>query len=628
MRAFPIGLVLAVVLLGAAFFVPRLLRSSASVGAAEAARQAELARRLVMEHDPFVANLQDRAARMNLADADADKLVSENAEAFQALTSAFAEQARRAQQADQRSGIEGPRVTALNASGSSVKAAVSKLSTHASSSSQALTKAAAAAREATQSDSGVLGANAAGASAALLQAWEASNDARRLRSEQRSAEARTLEAALRWRQLQSWSDHYSRLDVAGAASEVQRDTGEFEQQLSDAQAEIARLESEIQTRERELAGIEAEIRSTAEALAGLEKNGFVLGNDSAFRAYSDEYRRLSGRLDALQSRQYLIEHGGLEGATLSGDPLRGIELAGGEPFAGLDRLKAELAVARDRARRLESGIASLGDQRKLLESTAAGAASEHARFEKLVAAAKTDLDRTQEALADLAKAAFEAEAEALKHARDAASLRGREKAAVAEWIREARDMKAKDTAGKNERLAMITGDNLIERAAAAAEATAKGIVGRVLTERLEGLRSFRETQDQLTRIVPGASYDAAALSEVIATTREEASNALSDASTGLERSAEQQATTSWAYQGALAGVYYLRAIADDSNAAQHRTNTIEMLRKALARRTQSPYVQAMRGLPLWNMLTDGEPLDGAAPPGAEAPEGDGTGDAG
>ncbi|GAG52636.1 unnamed protein product, partial [marine sediment metagenome] len=165
----------------------------------------------------------------------------------------------------------------------------------------------------------------------------------------------------------------------------------------------------------------------------------------------------------------------------------------------------------------------------------------------------------------------------------------------------------------------ISGDKFAGEAADSAEAQAKTLVGRILTERALGSGEYLDTLVRANQLMPGAEFDPSALQENFTQARDEAVSILNEAREGYERLAQKQSNTSWVHQASLATVYHLLWLIDEFNADQHRSNLLDQLGQTIENRQQSPHLQQQVALHV--LLTGAaEPSRPEQPSGGEAVE--------
>ncbi|MFN0135044.1 MAG: hypothetical protein ACKVS9_02890, partial [Phycisphaerae bacterium] len=239
------------------------------------------------------------------------------------------------------------------------------------------------------------------------------------------------------------------------------------------------------------------------------------------------------------------------------------------------------------------------------------------------------LDKARARAEELSKAAAEIEDRALAAARDA----GSQFAAAGSSVQQLRDPARKDQGEfdpqrKNPRLTMILGDDLVELQHTALAAESKALVGAILADRVTSLKAYRETLEQITQIVKGATYDKESLQTAIDAGFNEAVQALGDARQQLEPLATAGKPTTWIQQATLGCVLYKMAMLDKGAESQFMAGAIDNLTKAVSSREQSPFVS--RELNALKIAvageapppTDSQPADGEPQtPPADAPSG-------
>lgn len=562
MRPFITGVVLAVLLLVAAFATPAFLRSDqARVAALE---DAELARRQLHSYDAMLPAL--------------------------ALAS-------------DPQGVD-------------------KLQSAVSANKKLLDDAAKAAREASSAGDGVVGAAHVEGLVKLAETRSRLIEARRLRRDMEANATRVRDLALEWSEARGQKEHNEALTGAKPIETLKADLADIESQLGEADKFSVGLSEAVKTAESKLAQIKTGLEAARSEMLTAQEQGFHAGDDSSFNSYRDRVNQVSARLVELQEQEHLLTSGGLMGAAPPADVMEG-EFDGGQPVLGLEELKRQDMILQDRVARLKGARETLQNRIKLIESMAGSAKKTAERQSGRQSELKTAIDEGLAKLAELNTQAMEREDQALKSARDAVNAFRKSKSAIDGWLRDVRDLQqAKDPQRLNERLKRILDDKVLETLAPSAEAEASALLGRIQAERLASVTMYLATLDRMAQLAQ-VSAPTEDLTKTRDTAREEGLTALNAAREGYERLAKRESATSWITEGSLATVYYLLSQIDVGNREQFLAAAIESIRKATDKREASPYA---RELVLLRNILLGEsaappPADsGAAPEAAPAAE--------
>lgn len=622
LKAFAIGLVLAVVVLAVGFLTPRFLPTAAGPATLGALQDAELARRQLHAYDLSLPLVDARSNLEQLKQADFEALVEQAREDFDRLGTESRDRVNAAKRSDQANSMPptDARAATMNASG--VKSAVSRFEGALRENQKLLADAAKNAQSASRADRNALGVGQVAGSIKLVEAARTLTEARHLRARLISERTQLVAIAAEWAGVRARRDYHAGLEVDQIRSDLDADLEEIGTALADTQSEVEQLTAEVAEREQILAGLRAELDEARSQRLNMEELGFTVGDDASFNAYRDQYLGIAERLQTLEQREQMLAFGGIEGGTVTEAELGVGPIEGGETILGLDELKRRLAVAEDKLARFTRGRRALEDHVNLVGAVGSEADAQEQRYAARLQELVTEADRIRNAMAETAQQAFEKEDAALRAARDAATAFREAKSAADRWQNDARNLQRdKDPQRTNERLKRIGNDKFVTEAPSSSEAQAKTLVGRILTERALALAGYLDALGRVKELMPGVELDTGTLQESYTTAHDEAISVLGEAREVYERLAQNPADpdTGWVHQSALATVYHLLAQIDDFNAAQHRSNAIEQLGNALQRRRESPFLQTQ--LVLHSYLTGGaEPAPNSPDEGAAEPE--------
>ncbi len=610
MRQIAIGTVLAAVILVLGALVPRLLRGEqAKVEQAET--QAVLAARRLSAYDPRMELIPLRVDPAALRQADVEALYKQASEAFGELSKQLSAIVRRARQSDQQTGLKP--ATALPAgtlNAATVRRAAQELDKLLSANRKLLTEAARRAREAMQAagDADVPGLAVGSARTSEATAHLATAQFRRARLA--AARTETVLLAARAAELSARRLGTQSRDLGPLREALKQQQEDLSAQLAEHQRQIAELEQQIRQRRQRLAGLEQQIRQLDARRRALLDAGFAPGDDAAFEAYREQLAQLTAQLQQMQREQALLRDGGVRGARLPDDLIRGT-IEGGEPVQPLAWLESQLALHRDAAGRLETALKSIADQLRRLDGLEQNNATRSEALGKELAALREQIEKAWQRALELRTQAIQDEDKALSAARDAASAFDRARRAVENWQRQARDAQQQfDPERKNERLRQILADRMAEVLARASRAQALIIAARVAALRATSDQRLAQAAERIGHLVDGLSWDVSEIQKAADEARGTGVEQLGKAQQELTKARQRADVAQWVFDAQLAVVHVLLAELDPSNAAQHRSDAVEALRSAIEGREQAPYVQPF--VRFYAHLTGGQ--SSAAPP--------------
>ena len=500
-----VGLGLAVVIIAAAFVVPRL--PSARRTAHQAQEQAALAQRELARVNIGLARLEGLADTAALKDADLDTLVSQIEEELRKVSSTSS---RLIQEADRLAAVHGlpqPGLQPLSASAAGVRRAATEFDTSVRDNQALLKTAIADAQAAAAIDAKELGVSQVLGLAQYLKAALLLGEAEQLRSQQAAKQAELLALGAEWNLARGQADHFRGLDVAPILSGLQSDVAELVALREAATSGLGGLEQDVTEREQELAQVETEMAAAREKMLALERAGFTAGDDASFNAYRTAYLELSETLRHLQEQEQELRFGGLHGAELVGTNPATAEIQGGEPVVGLIELQRRLAIAQERAERSTNANKSLEDHVQYLVDSGRQAQTETARYEERLTELEAQQKTVNDEIIDLAARALAKEDEALRAAQAAAQAFATAQSGAQAWMSAAQQLqRERDEQRKNERLRMLIGDPYIEQFARSAEAAARVLAGRVHVQRATSMRELIADRQLMSELNPSFPF--------------------------------------------------------------------------------------------------------------------------
>lgn len=549
-----LGLVLAAGLAAGIYFVPSFLRAPESVARRDAEQKAALAVRKLHHYDPVLPQLQPLVNLDALRQTSMPEIANLPG-AVKGLDDLLKANDALLKQADADAGAGG----ALDAKAIGVKQA------------QGMAK--------------------------LLEAVVALTTAERLRRDLETLDARLLALGAEWRIVQSYADRYKGFDVGAALDALGKDQEELKGQHAQATAEVEALTKQIADREQALAQATEGLKTTRTALQALETTGFQAGQDASFNAYRDQYARLAKQMQAYQEQEEEALFGGLKGGQVSDENPEGAPIQGGEPVVGLVALKARLAAAQDKVKRLEAAQTTLREHTTYVEAQQKTAQSEQGRYAQQLADLQAQMKKMmEEDIAQAAKNAFVKEQEALDAAMKAVDAFKAAETALSEWRSAAQTLQTEaDAQRKNERLRAILDDVAVQQVPASAKAAAQTLVGRIHAQRIEALSAHVAVLQRFADVFPGSSIDVKPIQTAIDTAREGGKNALSDAVKTYGDIAQKLSgkTTVWVPKASQAAAAYLLSKVQAAGAADHLANARKLIQEAVERREQSPYLATL-----------------------------------
>ncbi len=604
MKGFVIGLVLGAVILAAGFLVPRYLPGKPDPQSLDALKAAELAKRELHAYDAGLPVAALHAPVSELEKADFDQLAERSADALTALSSEFSRDVRQAQSLDRKNKMPAGKLRALPGGAAGLRSGVKGFARLLRENEQLLADAAKNARAAGSKGRGVVGVNEVSGIVGLARAARYAEVARHIRTQIEQRLGQCFAVALNWAACRGDRDHYAGLDVSKTRADLEADLEEITKLAEQAGKQRDALARQIADAQDELKTVRADIQKTRAARLALEESGFEAGNDASFNAYRTQYLDLSKRLVALQDREMLLTYGGIEGGTFAGDDYLHSPIEGGQPVLGLEELARRHERARVSAERYAAARTELEQQIGQIDRFATQTqmrAKDYAGQLKELAAQGGQIIGQLDALA---RQAVEAEDKALAAAREAATAFAAAKMAADRWKSDARSVQSKyDAQRQNERLKRIAADERLAAFAAAGEAQAKTLAGRILTERALRLRAELTTFQQVAELMPPLAPDAAARQQAYQVAVDSAVKSLNEAREVYQRLAQKGGATAWVYQASLALVSHILWQVDIANAPRHRSELIAQLGETLKGRMQWPHLH--KEAELFTVLTGG-----------------------
>jgi hypothetical protein len=578
-----VGVVIVVVVLAAGFLAPRL-RSTASKQAAQAAEQAELARRELHRYAESYAlpHLERQADLDALKEADFDQLLEQSQEAFAKLGQELAQTVSQAQASDRRLGREATDLRALRSNAGDVRSAITGFDQLYQQHQALFQRAAQHARQAGQAGRDVLGVAHILGMAEFLRATRLLEDAQVQRGQLRDEQAELLNLAANWKLTQAEADHYAGLDVGEILADLQQDSEELTARKDEAAAQAEGLTRAVAERKQELAQVREQLEAGRAALLSLEEKGFQAGDDSSFNAYRERYREVADQLLTLQEQEQLLAKGGTRGGELVGDDLQTAEIQGGEVVEGLEELERKLAVAQEKAQRFVDAEQRLAERVEFVKQSGQTAQGEQARYQARLDELGPRLDEKRTRAAELAEAAYAREEEALQAAQAAVRAFQDSQAAVNTWKRAASDLqRAKDRDRKNERLRMIAGDTFVEQLVAGAKGAAKMLVARIHAQRVDALSAHLTVLERYAAVRPGEAVEREPLQTAIEAAREQAVSTLNECVqiyAGLPKD-----KVPWLAQSSLAVAHYMlsRLAVSPAQANEEMSLAVDSIQEAI-----------------------------------------------
>jgi hypothetical protein len=613
-----VGIALALVMVAAGVLVSAL-RSTEAVDAEAALEQATLARRQLARSSLVLPLVTPLVGLDGLSGEALEAAVAGAQDELEELRGTYAEELGRLQRQAAEHGLSLEGATPLAPTASGVQVAVREFNEAAAANEQLLAATLKNAREAVSTDREALGVAQVQGMAEYAQAVILALESKRLRMEQRAAQARLLKTAAEWKETRGYLDHYRALDAEPVRAQLEADLADIASRRAEADETLAALEAQVAEQGRMLSGAEAGLAEATQALRDLEAGGFEAGNDAAFEAYRAQYRALAQRVAQLDQRVQELRYGGRRGAVLVGDDPQAATLQGGEAIVGLERLERERANAEDRARRLRRANESLDQQMGFLDDAGTRADEMQTHYRAQLAALEADLKQIyEESIDQLVAEATAKESEALQLAQRSVQSFGQATRAAESYVRAVRQLQSEqDPEQQNERLQLILQDKTFEQSPRSAEAAARLLMGRVQAQRISALEALRADLLLLGEIRPGAPLPPADIQTQIDDARTAGMENLEQAATLYSSVADRLASenTQWVPLAGLAAVHHLMSRVDDAGqAAAHLADALDFIRQAVAEREQFPYAAAY--------VDFRDHLSGAGPSVAPAPAGE------
>lgn len=417
----------------------------------------------------------------------------------------------------------------------------------------------------------------------LVEASERLGAARGIRAalERERFTARRLAQAIR--EDAADRDRLAALDVEPALESLRQDLDGVERLAAETRAQRDAAAGEAEGAESRLSSIRSELEQGRAESLSIEERGFKAGDDASFRAYRERYTRLAERLGALQLEEQRLAFG-----------------AGGESDVaetlGLEELNRRVAGADAKLERLTLSRDAIMRQMETIERQRTESQAAQQRIEAGIQTQRSALEAVLARLAELHGGAMEQEDQAVRAARSAGQAFNGHRAAIDGWVRAARDLQqAKDPQRLNDRLKLITGDEMMPQLASGALGRAKTLEGRIQVERLIACEAYAKTLADVAKMA-SVEADPQALLDATPAIREEAIKALSEAGKTYTDLGRKQTPTSWAPMASLATVERLLARVDSANRDSHLAAAREAINGAVTGREQSPYLRELVAL--------------------------------
>lgn len=591
-----IGIALAVVIVALIVVAP-FMRSAASIQAARAQEQAALAERELARYSVTMPLLVALADLEQLREADLGAAVNAAGDRLREAGNEYAQAVRDAQRLAEEQGLPAPELPRFSPDEAGVRAAISAFQRHVDENADLLQQALRDAKEAINTDRQALGVPQALGMAEYVRAAGLANDARQLRTQQADAESRLLEVGSQWKVAQGYLDHFRGLDVAPMLVELREDLRELADLRTQANERVVELAAEVSERETELAAVEDDLSGVQQQFLSLQSRGFLPNPapaERSFQEYREDFRSLSQRLYELQQRALELRHGGRPGAELTGDDPLGGELVGGDRIVGLEELRRRLAVAEERAQRLDRANVSLEEHIKYVIESGQRAQSDATTYQNRLAELAARQKTIAAEIVELATAAFNREAEAIDAAEAAVRAFTQSRQAADAWMNAARQVQRdKDPNRRNERLMLVTRDPYLEQVPRAAEAAARVLEGRIHAQRVASLQRLIDNMQRYEATRPDFEFDADIFQGHLSTAQKAAIDTLLEARALYDTIASKWSSepTVWVPQAGLAGVYHLLSIVDPAQAEMHLQEARRLVNEAVNKAQAFPYAR-------------------------------------
>lgn len=595
---FLIGIVLACIFVVAWIFAPAM-RASPRKTAEAAQAQAALAQRQLARYSLTLGRLGSAGDVKALDGTRLDAVAAEIQPQLSRAAAELTEQVRQSQRMAERYPATLPEVPRLGADARGVQTAAETFDAGLRANAELLQRAIADAKAAMGLDGNALGVAFALGSAEHVRAAGLKAEAQTLREQQDLALARLLDAGARWQRVRGYRDYSRGLEVSAILAQLRADLDTLAAMRTEATARVAESTEELRHHEAELARAAEALRVRQAALLELEQQGFDAGHDEGprgFNTFRERYLSLAAEVRELQRRDDELRYGGRPGAELIGDDPLDAEIRGGERVAGIEEVRRRLALAQERARRLDRANLSLEAHIRFVSETGQRATTELAQYQGRLQQIESEQKAIIEEVQALAAAAYEKESEALAAADAAVRTFAQAGRAGQSWIQAARDIQRdRDPNRKNPRLLLVTRDPYIEQVGRSAEAAARLLVARIQADRLDSTQGLIEKMVLFAAMTPGFQFDRSVFETHVQSARTAAIEAL-DKARELYASITDRLSgqpTGWVPQAALAATYHLLSRVDVDRSAAYREQALDMIRKALDKREQFPYVRPL-----------------------------------
>lgn len=600
------GFVVGALIFVGALVLPRMLRSSASASADEAAGKAAEARQVLETYSHRTSEASRLAQADQLKSADFEKLATQSPEWFEAAKNTLSESRQRLAGFDRTArkyGGDKSGAAPLDATPSGLRHAMSEYDAILRSNAEILDRAGKLAREARQASADVPGVGLVQGSVELVRASERMADSIVLRRQAEEALFDLVSLSEALVAARAEADALKGLEPARIVGEgdsplpdaIRKDIDAFHASRQEAEQAAAALRERLAAATSQRDQLRNQIEQARAEQLALEQNGFKPGDDAGFESFRRRYADVSARLQQLQEDEHLLSLGGMKGAKIDEGDFESGELTGGEPVEGIDEIERKLAIAEDQAKRRAAAAATA---EKTLAGVIEGGKSAAAQLEvvnKRVAALTKQIDEAKANLMTLAGDALASETQALEAARVADQAFGVSAAAAQKWVSAQSRLKQEmDRAGKNERLKLVLGDTMLVNVGPAAQAQAKLMTGRILLQRAESLAMLARGLGGVAARVPGFQFDEAALKSELETARKDALDTLTAAKDGYEAyaNASLRPETAWVRKALSAYAYHMLAAANvaPAAAAEFRGRAAAQISEAVKGAERTPWL--------------------------------------
>lgn len=581
-----IGTVLAAAVLVAVTFAPSVLSGNAT---AQAARDAELARRELHAYDARLTLTGLRAQMDRLKDADYEALAARVGETLQSRLQDVAPRIQGAKTLDRTNALPNSALPLLSTDANGMRGGVKAFEARLTHNAELLTSAGKNAQKALTAARGAPTVGEVSGMVKLTEAGDWLGQARLMRTELSRLQVLALSLASDWLATRALMDHYKGLDSSEVESALRGDVADLEAQIAAARTELERVSTELSAREAELATVRQQLLAKRAEMSSVEDRGFQAGNDADFHAFRDALRRLSEELKTLQTREQLLAVGGLEGGTWVDDGTEAGAIDGGSPALGVEPLRRRVDALTLHVERLTRSRDGLQTALRSAGGYQQDARTGEKRFDQQLQKLQAEFAKVNQRIDELATEVANVEAKAKAAATTAANDFEKAAAAARDWKEaQLKTQRTYDAEGRNDRFKLIKNDARTERVATMGRAEALALVGRIQAERLAGEVERKSTLERLTRMIPGSQYNREEIDKQISEARDAAASALNEAKSTYARLADDDKTASWLHNLSLASVALLLARVDPQNAAGHQADAAEAVRNA-AKLKDSPF---------------------------------------